>query len=267
MREQQCLDNTHLDTLMELYRCKAPSCPNYAGKGYCWPVDARRHLRIFVPQLRAWSIAINNDDATLDQPTEAFLCSLLPTRPGQQNPYTVAKPKTPKTPGTPSQDPVQFPSQHYPPHASYPPYYSPNPYPPHLYPPYPYPPPPHSYPPTHPGLGQSPMPQYYTASPQRPSHVQSIGEPPSSPTLDPTQEQGPVARLERYRDWLIRTNPSQANVIREAVEKLIDNQYSFRLLKHISGESLKEMGICGGLALLLKHEIEAFKRAESKGRV
>ena len=57
VKQQALLDSTYVDALIERYNCEAPTCSNNGG--FYYVADGKIHLRIFIIQLKAWSIAIN----------------------------------------------------------------------------------------------------------------------------------------------------------------------------------------------------------------
>jgi hypothetical protein len=244
LKQQALLDSTHVDTLIERYKCEAPTCSNNGG--FCYVADGKTHLRIFIIQLKAWSIAINEGDATIECPTEAFLKALMPAKQGTRNPYKmtdIARPISTNSktsslePVTPT--PPPYPAYPMPPMPSYP--YHP------LFHPY------SSFP-----LHYSSPDSRRTSQKQNQTH-----ELRSSPSM----EQDPIERMIKYFNWLARVSPRQAKEINEARESLVAKGYSFRTLPQISDAAFVAMEINDGLLLLIKSEIDVFKREEDKGRV
>ena len=248
------LDTAHCDEITERYRCTLATCPNHANNGVCWVADGRVHLRILPNQARAWSMAINNGDATIESPTSNFLQSLMPARQGQRNPYRAGASATPASAPPPQEE--LYRSQYNPFHPLPLPYYfAPPPYPGSPY-------------------GAPPMPGHIAQrSPGYSSKSNLFSSPGqhtlsrSSPPLDPDENADPLSRLIKYTGWLARMSPMQAATIKDAEEKLVQQSYSFRTLNQISDDSFKRLEIPDGIVLLLKSEIDAFKRAERQGKV
>jgi len=235
---------------MDQQKCQSATCPNNGG--YCFVADGKIHLRLFPANLRAWSVAINEEQATLECPTEALLKALAPVRQGQRNPFRVSE--NPKPISTlKSQNKLNIShTTHIPPHFSD----YPLPYPPHVYPYYP----PYSLPSPYP----LPKTSYYNRYHDDDRDVKDVR---SSPTIDPIDDGDPVVRLAKYLDWLGRVSPRQAESIDVAKEKLIEQGYSMRTLMQISDEAFKGMDIAPGLVLLFKTEITSFKRLEKQGKI
>ena len=80
-------------------------------------------------------------------------------------------------------------------------------------------------------------------------------------------EQDPIERMIKYVNWLARVSPTQAKEINEATESLITKGYSFRTLPQISDVAFMAIEINNSLLLLIKSEIDVFKREEDKGIV
>jgi hypothetical protein len=244
LKQQALLDSTHVDTLIHRYKCETSTCSNNGG--FCYLADGKIHLTIFTQQLKAWSIAINDGDATLECPTEAFLKALMPAKAGTRNPfkiYDIPKP-TPKPPSIDASEATPTPS--------YPPYPMP-PYPYHL----PYP----SY-----GL-PLPYPEHRTPQHRANRYEDDDREEHHDLRSSPSMDRDPVERMIKYFNWLAKMSPTQAKSIQEAKEILVVKGYSFRTLSQISNASFAAMDIEDGLALLIKIELSVFKSAEAKGKI
>ena len=64
-------------------KCIKKDCPN--EKNWCYIVDGI-HLKILPAQLKAWSMAINNDEATLDVAPENIVRALMSAKADTKNP-------------------------------------------------------------------------------------------------------------------------------------------------------------------------------------
>jgi hypothetical protein len=240
LTEQDAIDRTHVEALSSMYKCDGKGKCN--NKLYCWVAPQGVHLMIFPAQLKLWSMAINRGDATLEQPTEELLKTLMPVRSGGRNPY-----RTHSTPKTHANSP-QYDDQYRSPYSGFMPY------------PFPFYPGAMGFPgmPGYPGSNQAMSPTVQQASQD---HERS------SPPIDPMEEQDPVSRLIKYTNWLMRITPTQAESIKEAQDTLVQQGYSIRVVPSISDDAFKKMGISEGLGLLFKTELDQFKRAERQGKL
>ena len=125
LKQQSLLDSTHVDALINRYKCEALTCSNNGG--FCYVADGKIHLRIFTQQLKAWSITINDGDATLECPTEVFLKTLMPAKARMHNLFKIYDiPKLTSTPKLPSiEAPEATPTPLYPPYLISPYFYHP----------------------------------------------------------------------------------------------------------------------------------------------
>lgn len=233
----------HVNDLMLKWKCGQKTCPN--EDSWCYIIDGI-HLRIFPQQMTAWSVAINDEEqgVTLEVAPETVAKALMPAKQGQKNP--LRHPQDDKTPKTPAPVIPPYPSYPMPPY----PYYSPYGHPQHGLPP---PPPFHQVDAAVPSLNSTT------------SATTNLSEPDlrSSPPF----EQDPVERMIKYIDWLAKVSPTQATMLSAAKERLLSKGHSFRTLSQISDVSFIAMEISDGLAILLKSEIKAFKKAETRGRL
>ena len=83
LKQQKRIDGQHMEPLMWKYYCDVP-CPNRCN--YCYVVDGI-HLKILPQQMQAWSISINDDLASLENPPEVQLRSFQPVKSNQVNPF------------------------------------------------------------------------------------------------------------------------------------------------------------------------------------
>ncbi len=83
LKQQKLIDGQHVEPLMQKYYCDVP-CPN--RRNYCYVVDGI-HLKILPQQMQAWSISINDDLASLENPPEVQLRSFQPVKSNQVNPF------------------------------------------------------------------------------------------------------------------------------------------------------------------------------------
>jgi len=76
----------HIDALMGPHKCKHKNCPNHDKNGWCFDAD-EIHLKMNNIHLRSWSIAINNEEATLDTLPSTLPINFMPARASDSNPY------------------------------------------------------------------------------------------------------------------------------------------------------------------------------------
>ena len=218
-------------------KCIKKDCPN--EKSWCYIVDGI-HLKILPAQLKAWSMAINNDEATLDVAPENVVRALMPAKSGTKNPLRNLDDKAAKIPTSsfPSQSIESALFSHYP----LPPYPYFNPY---------------NIPLSNLLPQQTPTPLNSTVSNK--SEVQV----PSSPPC----EQDPVERMIIYINWLAKRSPTQASMFLDAKDALLTRGYTFNTLQKMSNDIYSGIGIVDGIMIQIKTEVDNFKKVEAKGRL
>src|SRR5438552_1516176 len=82
-KQQKLIDGQHVEPLMQKSYCDVP-CPNRCN--YCYVVDGI-HLKILSQQMQGWSISINDNLASLENPPEVQLKSFQPVKLNQVNPF------------------------------------------------------------------------------------------------------------------------------------------------------------------------------------
>src|SRR2546423_8200405 len=113
---------------MGLHKCERKTCPNHDKSGWCFDADGI-HLKLNNVRLRSWSMAINNDEATLDSPPSTLPINLMPARASESNPYRKREKSPPQIPASIPVNPTTT-TAHFFPYSmlGYPPYM--HPYPP-----------------------------------------------------------------------------------------------------------------------------------------
>jgi len=192
-------------------------------------------------QMKSWSMAINDDEATVDDCPPELIKTLMPARPSQKNPLRNPTPKVvEKVPDLPAS-------------------VLPTPHPNHLYPPVtplPYYPYPHPYPP--------PTYRHYQEhSPPSPPR-RRVELPASSPIrfeVDPNSD-----KLTEYFDWLIRGYPGKAQQIQECLSTLKSEEIMFATLNDIPANVWKDWKMSTGLILLIKGHMKKWEREQNRKR-
>ena len=82
-RNEDKIDNQHVDDLIASLRCGQSSCPN--ENAWCYIVDGI-HLKIIAAHMKTWSMTINDGDADLETCPTALAKTLMPSRKGGKNP-------------------------------------------------------------------------------------------------------------------------------------------------------------------------------------
>jgi len=211
-------------------------------KNWCYIVDGI-HLKILPAQLKAWSMAINNDEAALDVAPENVVKSLMPAKSGTKNPLRNQDENAPKTP-TPS-FPLQNTGSALFPHYPLPSYPYFNPY---------------NIPLSNLLPQQTLTPLGSTISPgPNKSEVQVRSSPPC--------EQDPVERMVVYINWLAKRSPTQASMFLDAKDALLTRGYAFNTLQKMSNDVYSGMGIVEGIMMEINTEVNNFKKVEAKRRL
>src|SRR4030095_10792161 len=188
LRHQEMLDNTHINELMNLYKCSLVRCPNSSNNGWCYPFE-EVHLKVMPQQFKAWSIAINEGEASTETPPENLIKSLMPAKPGEVNP----KRKPPKSP------PKQSPTTPSTPATNTPSFY-----------PFPMPPLPYF----NPFIPQLPASNVYRDPWKKPSLSEQRTDPIDiTIRSSPPSEVDPIDRLQKYINFLMNKSPSQSAML------------------------------------------------------
>ena len=192
-------------------------------------------------QMKTWSMAINNDEATLEDPPPALVRTLMPAKPSQKNPLRNPAPKVVEKVPEP---PISI---------------LPNPHHGHLYQPltplpyYPYGPP---YPPPT-------YPHHRERSPPSPPHrrVELQASSPAHFEANPNSD-----KLTESFDWLVRGYPGKAQQIRECSSTLKGEEIVFATINDIPNTLWKEWKVSNGLILLVKGHMKKWEREQARGR-
>ena len=76
-----------------------------------------------------------------------------------------------------------------------------------------------------------------------------------------------VERLASYVHWLVRKNPTLATSLFEAKNALVQGDFVFQTIEHVTDDEFTKMAITPGIKVLLRTQIKRFKKAESKGHI
>jgi hypothetical protein len=237
LKLQNIVDCSNNEAIMDSTKCKLKSCPNRCG--WCYILD-QIHLMVMPFQMKVWSIAINDATGSLEVPPEVLVKSFKPARDTQANPMrdngqkssfssnsvTTSTPALHVATSTPTPAPMQYPMHQM----------MPQPYP------YPY------------GL-----PAPYTQVRNAPSHRRDVR---SSSIISGSDS---VEKLARYIVWLAQKNPTLATSLFEAKKTLIERDFSFETMEHVTDVEFLQMGISGGIKVLLSTQTKRFKKAEARG--
>ena len=74
-------------------------------------------------------------------------------------------------------------------------------------------------------------------------------------------------RLASYIHWLVRKNPTLATSLFEAKATLVQGDFIFDTVEHITDDEFTKMAISPGITVLLRTQIKCFKKAEVKGHM
>jgi hypothetical protein len=237
LKLQHIVDCSNNQAIMDSTKCKLKSCPNRCG--WCYILD-HIHLMVLPFQMKVWSIVINDDTGSLEVPPDVLVKSFKPARDTQANPMrdngqksssssnsvATSTPALSVAPPAPSVAPMQYPVHQM----------MPQPYP------YPY---------------GAPAP--YTQLRDTPSRRNDVR---SSSIISGSDG---VEKLVRYIGWLAQKNPTLATTLFEAKETLIERNFSFDTMEHITDDEFLKMGIFEGIKVLLSTQTKRFKKAEARG--
>jgi hypothetical protein len=211
---------------MSLHKCERKSCPNHDKNGWCFSADGI-HLKLNNSHLKSWSIGINNEDATLDNPPSTLALSLMPTKGSETNPFRKREKSPPATPALNPMNPSVVTPQFFPyPMPGYPPYM-------------------HQYPPMHGMPHQAPSPTISnTILATKRTDPIDITIPSSPP-----EDLDPVDRMHTYFDWLITKSPSQTGMLLETMNTLLDAGHNFNTMFRISEAKWENLKVPEGIMI------------------
>jgi hypothetical protein len=236
LKLQNIIDCSNNENIMESIKCKLKSCPNRAG--WCYVLD-NIHLMVLPFQMKTWSMAINGSTGSLEVPPDMLVKSFKPSRDNQCNPMrdnsqnssnssnSVSTSTPAPSVATPMPAPTQLP-----------------------YPMYPMLPAPYQY------LYGHPAPYSELREPIH--HRQDIR---SSSVVSSSDG---VEKLTKYIAWLAQKNPTLAASLFEAKNALIEREFIFETVEHVTDDEFTQMGISRGIRVLLGMQTKRFKKAESK---
>jgi len=189
--------------------------------------------------MKSWSMAINEDLASLDAPPMDVLKALMPAKSTQSNPFR--DPTAKSTNSNNSTNSTSTPVA--PPPPSFPPY-SMHPY--NYYHPYGYPPP-------------LPVPSQPAVSPPKPSRDLL-----SSPIAS---ESDNGEKLILYLEWLAKRTPTQTGMFDEAKDALIMGGHTFETVELLTDDKFEKMKIPEGVEIQIKMQVARLKKLHAKGRI
>lgn len=221
---------------MGLHKCERKNCPNHDKNGWCFDADGI-HLKLNNVHLRSWSMAINEEEATLDSPPSTLPVNLMPARASEANPYR----KREKSPlQTPASNPSTTTPHYFPyPMPGYPPYMP-------------------SYPPMH---GMQYKPPSPTISHTNPVARRTDPVPITIPSSPPA-EVDPVDRMHTYFAWLGSKSPSQMGMLFETKTALLDAGHNFNTMFRISEAKWKDLLVPEGIMMQILDGVNRFKKVE-----
>ena len=76
-----------------------------------------------------------------------------------------------------------------------------------------------------------------------------------------------IERLASYVHCLVRKNPTLATSLFEAKNALVQGDFVFQTIEHVTDDEFTKMAISPGIKVLLRTQIKRFKKAESKGHI
>jgi hypothetical protein len=224
---------------MGLWKCERVSCPNHDKGGWCFDVDGV-HLKLMMPHIRSWSMAINNEEATLDTPPTNLPSTLMPARSSDVNPFRKAKKSSPPpSSSNTSTSTIMTPSFIPFPMPGYSPY-------PSMYP-------------SLPGINQSiqqssTMPMAHAPSCMDPEDINTRS---SLPT-----EIDPVERLHRYFTWLMSKSPSQVEMFTKAKIAALKAGHTFSTIFKVSDNKWAQWDIEDGIVMQIRMGESKFRKVE-----
>ena len=191
-------------------------------------------------------MAINDGNVDVETCPEGLAKTLQPAKTALKNPLRDTEKSAPKSTQSSSNTPVSFPPPYYnfyPPynHSTYPPY-SPRPFPYHQQP--------------HASL---PQPVISITPPT------AVQEPPSSSL--PSKSNESITKLEKYINWLAKTNLNLTDEFNKCKEILLSNHIVLKTLFKVSDKLFEKWNISPGIKLLFMTERDNYDRAKAKGCV
>ena len=190
--------------------------------------------------LRAWSIAINNEEATLDTPPSTLAVNFMPARASDSNPYRKRNKSPPQTTPANSMNPSTITPPFFP--------YSMLSYPSYM-PPYP----------MMPGMPQNAVaPMFTQPMPVNPRMDPASITIPSSPP----EEVDPVDRMHAFFDWLGSKSPSQVAMLLDMKNSLLDAGHNFNTIFRISETKWESLKVPEGIMMQILHGVNRFKKTE-----
>ena len=190
--------------------------------------------------LRAWSMAINNKEATLDTPPSTLAVNFMPARASDSNLYRKRNKSPPQTTPANSMNPSTITPPFFP--------YSMLSYPPYM-PPYP----------MMPGMPQNAVaPMFIQPTPVNPRTDPASITLPSSPP----EEVNPVDRMHAFFDWLGSKSPSQVAMLLDMKNSLLDAGHNFNTIFRISETKWESLKVPEGIMMQILHGVNRFKKTE-----
>jgi hypothetical protein len=238
VRQQKLVDNAHSEALMGQWKCERVTCPNQAKSGWCFEADGV-HLKLSAVHIRSWSIAINNEEATLDCPPDNLSSSLMPAKGSESNPFRKQKKSSPLA------SPAQVAMATHP----FMPYGLPG-YPSHS-----------SMFHQHSGISVSPQTPMIMGA-----NTSTVRADPVDTTIrsSPPVEIDPVERMHCYFNWLVSQSPSQAGSLQDAKEKLVLAGHNFSTIFKMSDAQWHLMEVPLGIVMQIQLGGVKFKKHERK---
>ena len=227
-------------------------CPN--RRNYCYVVDGI-HLKILPQQMQAWSISINDDLASLENPPEVQLRSFQPVKSNQVNPFRNTQKNSctnhsTQVPPTPEPHPLPPTSSSFPSSQYHPGLYHGTPPPSYFYPPY-----------------ASGFPLMPLADSHREKEVQASEpqtEPPSSSFKSDTDG---TDKLIAYITWLGSKAPKLEAKFKTACEIMLERDFTFGDLSKLPEDRYIRLGISEGIAYQIKSNTGAYNKKKAKGLI
>ena len=76
-----------------------------------------------------------------------------------------------------------------------------------------------------------------------------------------------IERLASYVHWLVKKNSTLATSLFETKNTLVQGDFTFQTIEHVTDDEFTKMAISPGIKILLRTQIKQFKKAESKGHI